>query len=213
MSHSHTKLRPLHVHRFGLHLPVPHTTPDQPSLSSTQTLLDRATSAHPLLGFRLLLGLQMSLRATFRAARSPTRPEQTPAPSESPHPSPQRSEYDLSNGRGPPPPSYHSSYDRSTPSRQGSYGASTSATPDTSVTVTNQTSRQLTARPDPPTSNPPSSISTSSDNLKSFKVSLEDPAWKVLPAALKKYKINNDDWQNYAMFICYGNTGKLHSTL
>ena len=48
----------------------------------------------------------------------------------------------------------------------------------------------------------------SSDNLKSFKVSLDDPAWKVLPAALKKYKINNDDWQNYAMFICYGAPGK-----
>lgn len=47
----------------------------------------------------------------------------------------------------------------------------------------------------------------SSDNLKSFKVSLDDPAWKVLPAALKKYKINNDDWQNYAMFICYGSPG------
>ncbi|KAL4266880.1 Adaptor for signal transduction [Pleurotus pulmonarius] len=45
------------------------------------------------------------------------------------------------------------------------------------------------------------------DNLKSFKVSLEDPTWKVLPAALKKYKINNDNWQNYAMFICYGNPG------
>lgn len=56
------------------------------------------------------------------------------------------------------------------------------------------------------------SLSTSradgSDNaLKSFKVSLEDPTWKVLPAALKKYKINNDNWQNYAMFICYGSTG------
>ena len=38
-------------------------------------------------------------------------------------------------------------------------------------------------------------------------MSLDDPAWKVLPAALKKYKINNDDWQNYAMFICYGTTG------
>jgi len=44
-------------------------------------------------------------------------------------------------------------------------------------------------------------------DIRSFKVSLDDPAWKVLPAALKKYKINNDDWQNYAMFICYGNTG------
>ena len=47
----------------------------------------------------------------------------------------------------------------------------------------------------------------SSDNLKSFKVSLDDPTWKVLPAALKKYRINNDNWQNYAMFICYGATG------
>jgi len=47
----------------------------------------------------------------------------------------------------------------------------------------------------------------SSDNLKSFKVSLEDPTWKVLPAALKKYRINNDSWQNYAMFICYGSSG------
>ncbi len=51
----------------------------------------------------------------------------------------------------------------------------------------------------------------SQDNLKSFKVSLDDPAWKVLPAALKKYKINNDDWQNYAMFICYGAPGTLPS--
>ncbi|KIY52853.1 hypothetical protein FISHEDRAFT_69322 [Fistulina hepatica ATCC 64428] len=48
----------------------------------------------------------------------------------------------------------------------------------------------------------------SADNLnKSFKVSLEDPTWKVLPAALKKYRINNDNWQNYAMFICYGSAG------
>ena len=57
-----------------------------------------------------------------------------------------------------------------------------------------------------PTSKQPRS--DASDALKSFKVTLDDPAWKVLPAALKKYKINNDDWQNYAMFICYGSTGK-----
>jgi hypothetical protein len=53
----------------------------------------------------------------------------------------------------------------------------------------------------------------SSDNLKSFKVSLDDPTWKVLPAALKKYRINNDNWQNYAMFICYGSTGALNSLI
>ncbi|BGP24212.1 MAKKKK cascade protein kinase regulator Ste50 [Rhodotorula toruloides] len=40
---------------------------------------------------------------------------------------------------------------------------------------------------------------------RSFRVTLEDPCYKVLPAALKKYKIN-DDWRLYALFICYGNT-------
>jgi hypothetical protein len=62
---------------------------------------------------------------------------------------------------------------------------------------------------------PPTTIATSSttnstpaDNqFKSFKVSLEDPCWKVLPAALKKYKIN-DDWRKYVMFICHGSTGE-----
>lgn len=38
-------------------------------------------------------------------------------------------------------------------------------------------------------------------------MTLDDPCYKVLPAALKKYKIN-DDWRQYALFICYGNTGK-----
>lgn len=40
---------------------------------------------------------------------------------------------------------------------------------------------------------------------KSFRVTLDDPCHKVLPAALKKYKIN-DDWKQYALFICYGTT-------
>ncbi|GAA6041056.1 hypothetical protein JCM8097_004693 [Rhodosporidiobolus ruineniae] len=48
--------------------------------------------------------------------------------------------------------------------------------------------------------------SSSADNpYRSFRVTLEDPCYKVLPAALKKYKIN-DDWRLYALFICYGNT-------
>ena len=46
---------------------------------------------------------------------------------------------------------------------------------------------------------------------KSFRVTLEDPCWKVLPAALKKYKIN-DDWKLYALFICFGNTGQFLSS-
>ncbi|KAI9678724.1 MAG: Adaptor for signal transduction [Caeruleum heppii] len=51
----------------------------------------------------------------------------------------------------------------------------------------------------------PSSASTapSVEIFKSFKVSMEDPCYKVLPAALKKYNINAD-WKQYALYIVYG---------
>ncbi|OJJ97483.1 hypothetical protein ASPACDRAFT_123379 [Aspergillus aculeatus ATCC 16872] len=39
--------------------------------------------------------------------------------------------------------------------------------------------------------------------FKSFRVSLDDPCHKVLPAALKKYNINAD-WKQYALYIVYG---------
>jgi hypothetical protein len=50
------------------------------------------------------------------------------------------------------------------------------------------------------------SVLGSAQNPQKFKVTLDDPCWKVLPAALKKYKIQ-DDWRMYALFICYGSTG------
>lgn len=43
------------------------------------------------------------------------------------------------------------------------------------------------------------------DAFKSFRVGFDDPCSKVLPAALKKYKINSD-WRDYSLFICYGET-------
>lgn len=39
--------------------------------------------------------------------------------------------------------------------------------------------------------------------FKTFRVSMDDPCHKVLPAALKKYQINAD-WQQYALYIVYG---------
>ncbi|BFZ57729.1 hypothetical protein PYCC9005_004782 [Savitreella phatthalungensis] len=45
----------------------------------------------------------------------------------------------------------------------------------------------------------------SMDAFKSFRVGLDDPCSRVLPAALKKYRINSD-WREYALFICYGDT-------
>ncbi|KAK4051136.1 hypothetical protein OIV83_002958 [Microbotryomycetes sp. JL201] len=50
-----------------------------------------------------------------------------------------------------------------------------------------------------------SGLSSADNPYKNFRVTLEDPCYKVLPAALKKYKIT-DDWRQYALFICYGST-------
>jgi hypothetical protein len=133
-----------------------------------------------------------------KPGQSPTKPTL-----ESPHPSPQRLEHDLSRSNGPssatlsPSSSQmlHSTGEGNTTPR--AFGPSPSAS--TSQLPVNGSGHHSKSQPH---------RQESSDNLKSFKVSLEDPAWKVLPAALKKYKINNDDWQNYAMFICYGSSGQ-----
>ncbi|TFK51710.1 hypothetical protein OE88DRAFT_1658295 [Heliocybe sulcata] len=115
--------------------------------------------------------------ASYKPNQSPTK-----ASLDSPQPSPQRMEHDTS-------------YNANNGSQSQSANDKSKGSPADSgngalVTVPPKPVRQ-----------------DSTDNLKSFKVSLDDPAWKVLPAALKKYKINNDDWQNYAMFICYGSSG------
>lgn len=132
-----------------------------------------------------------------KTARSPTKastPETIVETPQTPQSSPQRAEHDMntSSSRPSAPPERPRGQSTSHTSN-GPSNASTSAIPSSSS--------------QPPSQGKPSR-QDSSDNLKSFKVSLDDPAWKVLPAALKKYKINNDDWQNYAMFICYGSTGK-----
>ncbi|KAI1978608.1 hypothetical protein LOZ51_004489 [Ophidiomyces ophidiicola] len=47
------------------------------------------------------------------------------------------------------------------------------------------------------------STGPSVEMFKSFRVSMEDPCYKVLPAALKKYNIH-EDWRHYALYIVYG---------
>jgi hypothetical protein len=144
----------------------------------------------------------------IKPTRSPTKPDHASASIslDSPQPSPRHAQ----------------DADRSSRMTDSTRASTTSTAIDaraSSQTTTSTTSTVI----EPPIalshpSNPGPSTSTSvpnlrpsrqesSDNLKSFKVSLEDPAYKVLPAALKKYKINNDDWQNYAMFICFGAAG------
>ncbi|ROW13009.1 hypothetical protein VPNG_05966 [Cytospora leucostoma] len=60
--------------------------------------------------------------------------------------------------------------------------------------------RGQTPAPDTPQS---SSSNASVEIFKSFRVSLDDPCYKVLPAALKKYQINAP-WDQYALYIVYG---------
>ncbi|EAS28206.3 protein kinase regulator Ste50 [Coccidioides immitis RS] len=74
-------------------------------------------------------------------------------------------------------------------------------------------SQQRQDRPTPnhpnSNSNPPSSrnpndaAGPSVEIFKSFRVSMDDPCYKVLPAALKKYNIH-EDWRHYALYIVYG---------
>ena len=49
----------------------------------------------------------------------------------------------------------------------------------------------------------PGSSSASVEIFKSFRVSMDDPCYKVLTAALKKYQINAP-WDQYALYIVYG---------
>lgn len=50
--------------------------------------------------------------------------------------------------------------------------------------------------------------SPSSEPFKAFRLTQDDPCYKVLPAALKKYKINGD-WRQYALLVCYGDQERL----
>ncbi|PWN88699.1 hypothetical protein FA10DRAFT_303631 [Acaromyces ingoldii] len=85
-----------------------------------------------------------------------------------------------------------------------------SATTAAAVSSTRSASASASAAPDagakPATSGSSAATTASGDNLyKSFRVTLDDPCHKVLPAALRKYKIS-DDWRLYALFISYGNS-------
>ena len=57
-----------------------------------------------------------------------------------------------------------------------------------------------------PSETPAPSLVDSSD-ANNTKVGLEDPTSKVLPAALRKNKIKEEEWGDYAMFITYGPPG------
>ena len=76
----------------------------------------------------------------------------------------------------------------------------TSRDKTTSASGTSSRSRREPTGPDAPAG---SSSASSVEIFKSFRVSMDDPCHKVLPAALKKYQINAP-WDQYALYIVYG---------
>ncbi|KAK6512090.1 Adaptor for signal transduction [Arthrobotrys musiformis] len=69
-------------------------------------------------------------------------------------------------------------------------------------------SRDRVRHDPPPMASPPAAEDEGSNPptveiFKSFRVSMDDPCYKVLPAALKRYNIQAD-WQHYALYIVYG---------
>ncbi|CAE6413118.1 unnamed protein product [Rhizoctonia solani] len=142
-----------------------------------------------------------------RPAQSPTRP--TPEPvHESPRHSPRIPEADPATPSARQPKPQPSLGDISL---AGSTLASSSIHAERPHALSrNASSASITANianPNGGKDSKPPSRDGEQNPYKSFKVTLDDPCWKVLPAALKKYRIS-DDWQNYAMFICYGNTDR-----
>ncbi|KAI8448028.1 hypothetical protein BY996DRAFT_6480735 [Phakopsora pachyrhizi] len=89
--------------------------------------------------------------------------------------------------------------------------SSATTTPHETSFVSNQTTSaptlKFSSRKTTKSSTTASNLSKDDDQsnpCKSFKVTLEDPCYKVLLAALKKYKIK-EHYKNYVLFICYGN--------
>ncbi|KAG9045934.1 Adaptor for signal transduction [Tulasnella sp. UAMH 9824] len=146
-----------------------------------------------------------------KTVKSPTWTEESSAlslqPQDSPRVSPQSLEYDSSHPNStslrPPPPPKGDPLDLGANTFR-SYSTEPSGAADRG-TQSSRSQSNGSGSADAQRDGRPRTGEDRSDMLQSFKVSLDDPCSKVLPAALKKYRIT-DDWRMYALFICYGQT-------
>lgn len=111
--------------------------------------------------------------------------------------------------------------DQATPSTRSTFATAAATTDDhystsaannstnsqsNKMTATSAPRRMQTPAPDTPGgsgSGGGGGSNASVEIFKSFRVSMDDPCYKVLPAALKKYQINAP-WDQYALYIVYG---------
>lgn len=54
-----------------------------------------------------------------------------------------------------------------------------------------------------------SSLKPISEPLKQLRASTEDPTSKVLQAAMKRHRLVDADWHNFALVICYGDKERI----
>lgn len=95
--------------------------------------------------------------------------------------------------------------DQPTPSARSTFSENEHYNPrDTMSSNATSTTKPLAPRRmQTPAPDTPSGSNQSVEIFKSFRVSMDDPCYKVLPAALKKYQINAP-WDQYALYIVYG---------
>lgn len=140
--------------------------------------------------------------ATTLASRSYRGEVPTPygrtTPSENEHPA-------YSSRDKPPPGRRRETPAPDTPGTANSAGAGGGANSISNSNNNNNNSGGSTANANNggSSSNNNSNSNASVEIFKSFRVSMDDPCYKVLPAALKKYQINAP-WDQYALYIVYG---------
>lgn len=116
------------------------------------------------------------------------------------------SHFESSNGHTLTPPIGR---DNEPPTSAKSSSSAGKAISNLSQSTTFPPSRDQTSSAPPQTGSASSGHGPSAESapsveiFKSFKVGLEDPCYKVLPAALHKYNIQAD-WRQYALYIVYG---------
>ncbi|KAL2271470.1 hypothetical protein VTJ83DRAFT_841 [Remersonia thermophila] len=181
------------------------TTPKATSPSHLQTTHDRSMveqALDPTSAAERAVMSSSHLAAMNGAAASSTSPSY-PSPN---MPSPTSPPTSLMSGttlgaRSYRDPNQPASSARSAYSNDDHYGGSSSSTQTSSSSKTATAPRRLQT-PAPET--PGAASNASVEIFKSFRVSMDDPCYKVLPAALKKYQINAP-WDQYALYIVYGN--------
>jgi protein STE50 len=167
-------------------------SPTQPERSMMEQALDPAAAAERAV---LSSSRLAALNGVSQGAQSPGHSPNIPSPTSPPHSS-------TLSGSTLASRSYRS--DMTTPSGRSTF---TQNENDSYHPYNNNTRDSIRAAPSrrapTPAQAQDASSAASVEIFKSFRVSMEDPCHKVLPAALKKYNINAP-WEHYALYIVYG---------